>query len=263
MAKKRSLQIVNEHFELFFNAVLASAALLRQPLRVLRQIVKVTKLMPEFTGRQHLMNQYYLTRQLSMTLFILILVSSCVTHDREIKLYQRQTIDLHDDDLDGVINARDLCFKTPTGALVNNSGCPQWEAVLNQYEGIIHFERDSFIADTPEADKTLKTIARVAADHPHSTIILTGYASKPASEAYNLKLSQKRAEHIQQQLTHTFGLDNHRIKTRWRGEENPVQPGNTSAANLANQRVTALIIYEQNRPLRKWSAQTFPQPIFQ
>ncbi|MGB1271519.1 MAG: hypothetical protein ACPG5T_05555 [Endozoicomonas sp.] len=35
MAKKRSLQVVNEHFEPFFNAVLASAAFLRQPLQAL------------------------------------------------------------------------------------------------------------------------------------------------------------------------------------------------------------------------------------
>lgn len=34
MASKRSLQVVNEHFEPFFNAGLSSAALLRQPLRV-------------------------------------------------------------------------------------------------------------------------------------------------------------------------------------------------------------------------------------
>ncbi len=236
---------------------------LRQPLRVLRQIVKVTKLMPEFTGRQHLMNKYSPIRQLSLTLFILILVSSCVTHEREITPYQRQTIDLHDDDLDGVINARDLCFETPTGALVNNSGCPQWEAVLNQYEYIIHFDRDSFMTEAPEAHKALKAIARIAADYPQSTIILTGYASQPASEAYNLTLSQKRAEHIRKRLIHIFGLDSHQIKTRWRGEKNPAQPGNTSEANLANRRVTALIIYEQSRPLRKWSAQTFPQPVFQ
>lgn len=34
-----------------------------------------------------------------------------------------QIADLKDDDLDGVINARDDCPSTPRGALVDNEGC--------------------------------------------------------------------------------------------------------------------------------------------
>ena len=151
----------------------------------------------------------------------------------------------------------------PGGASVNNIGCPQWEKVLNHQESILHFSRDSSDTNNTEAHKALEKIARTARDFPQATIILTGYASQPASEAYNLKLSQKRAEHVHQQLTRNFGLSSNRIKVRWHGEKKPVKQGLSPEANQVNRRVTALIIYEQSRSLKKWSAQTFPQPVFQ
>lgn len=202
-------------------------------------------------------------RNLILTVLIPVLVNGCMSQKTGITSYHQQILDIHDDDLDGVINERDHCLNTPVGASVNNVGCPQWETVLNQYAQTIFFSRDSSSLSNPKAQKVLQEIASVVIDNPQSTIILTGYSSQPASDDYNLKLSQRRAEHVQQQLIQNFGLSTDQIKVRWKGEQNPIKSGNTPQANQANRRVTALVINEQNRPIKKWSAQTFPQPVFQ
>ncbi len=89
-----------------------------------------------------------------------------------------------DSDGDGVNNDADLCPHYPGTAA--NGGCPE----MNLY-----FENNDpklTIIDKARLDYALEVIEA----NPKAKIVLDGYASTKGDEAYNMKLSQKRADSV-------------------------------------------------------------------
>lgn len=77
--------------------------------------------------------------------------------------------------------------------------------------------------------------------HGGDRLIVTGYTDSLGSEAYNLKLSQRRADAVKKQLS-TFGIAPDHIETRAMGESDPVASNATEEGRAANRRVVIDII---------------------
>lgn len=150
-----------------------------------------------------------------------------------------QSQDLNDSDGDGVINARDLCYATPTGAVVNNDGCPILNIDTEQNKLHILFSNDSdhipqsFIAQ-------IQSMSDFLAKYPSTYITLKGYASPVGKADYNLDLSKRRAEQVRQKLL-TAGVKDNRIEILGFGDSEPVKADDKKTVNILSRRVTATV----------------------
>ena len=81
----------------------------------------------------------------------------------------------------------------------------------------------SFIIDkyniTDIQKKNVAEAAKYLEDHPEVNLIITGYADvQTGNPAYNLKLSQRRAEAVCNMMVKEFGVDPSRIRVDYKGD---------------------------------------------
>jgi outer membrane protein W/outer membrane protein OmpA-like peptidoglycan-associated protein len=134
-----------------------------------------------------------------------------------------------DSDGDGVPDDRDLCPGTPKGTRVGPAGCPcDLTAKLN-------FRTNS--AELTDADR--KTLDAVAAEmvrlHWISGVV-EGHTDAVGSEAYNQKLSERRAATVRDYLA-AKGIGDGRMQAVGYGESKPVADNATAAGRAENRRV--------------------------
>jgi hypothetical protein len=133
-----------------------------------------------------------------------------------------------DTDGDGINDEEDKCPKTP--GIASNYGCP---------EMIFHYMRDD--ADLSADDKAnLDRVVTFMNNNPSVHIIIEGYTSNTGTAAYNLKLSQKRADNSLQYLV-SKGISADRMKTIGYGLQYPVGDNTTKEGRAANRRVVMKI----------------------
>jgi len=141
-----------------------------------------------------------------------------------------------DSDNDGIINSLDKCPATTEGKKVDKNGCEILEVPSDL--GIV-FETNSAKIDDNQKVKLYKYVNYLKI-MPTSKIILKAHSDSLGNANYNLKLSQKRAESVKQQLI-SMGIEASRIDAIGYGETKPLVP-NDSAENMKkNRRVTAQI----------------------
>ncbi len=124
---------------------------------------------------------------------------------------------------------RDSLVKNPTTAMT-----PSNVAALATMVEMVHFERDN---------ATLDNVARAILDdkvaifnaNPDMKIVITGYASSPGSENYNMALGLRRANASKEYLV-SKGVAANRIEIATRGENDLVIEGPGEVANTANRR---------------------------
>ena len=76
-----------------------------------------------------------------------------------------------------------------------------------------------------EDDAALREISALIADrHPGARLLILGYTDAKGSDAYNQKLSERRAEAVQDWLISVARMDPDRLSPAGRGETNPVAP---------------------------------------
>jgi peptidoglycan-associated lipoprotein len=106
----------------------------------------------------------------------------------------------------------------------------------------VNFEFDS--SDLRAGDEEfLDRFVHVVGHHYASSVItVQGYTDPAGPEAYNQRLSQKRADNVAAYLVE-HGLDNGNVRAIGLGEAYPVAPGEwgDSAGGLENRRVTFVI----------------------
>jgi outer membrane beta-barrel protein len=122
---------------------------------------------------------------------------------------------------------------------------PKVVAVLATLENS-HFDFNS--AEISENGKTiLNHNVKAMKDDPNMKVLVSGYTSAAGTEAYNQKLSERRAEAVKEYLVKAGGIDANRITTIGYGEAHPakfeVNPSDKlSTAALANMRVIIEVI---------------------
>ena len=67
-----------------------------------------------------------------------------------------------------------------------------------------------------------KAAAFVRANSNVPFIVLTGHTDSKGKDAYNMKLSQRRANAVRQALITNYGLDATKLKAKGMGETQPV-----------------------------------------
>ena len=151
-----------------------------------------------------------------------------------------------DADGDGVPDSRDKCPDTPKGVEVDAVGCPivavvVVETVVVKEETIVvrdvHFEFDS--ARLTAADKTkLDTVAtRLKQEAPSAQLRVSGHTYSVGKDAYNQKLSEKRARSVTEYLVSSGVPRSNFVSVTGAGESHPVADNKTADGRAQNRRV--------------------------
>ena len=136
-----------------------------------------------------------------------------------------------DDDHDGVPNSIDKCPNTPEGVVVNADGCPK---TINLS---INFANNSYAVQQTSLPK-IDAFANFLKKYKYYNAEIVGYTDNRGSEAYNKKLSQKRAEAVRNLLIQK-GVDASRLTAIGMGEANPVASNDTAEGRAQNRRIEA------------------------
>lgn len=155
-----------------------------------------------------------------------------------------------DDDGDGVLNSRDKCPDTPKGTPVDATGCPivtpapepvAAPVVLPKEEIItirdVHFEFNKATL-TPGDKQQLDMVAtKLKAEAPNVQLHVSGHTDSVGSDAYNQKLSQKRAQSVTDYLV-SAGIPRASFASvEGDGEARPVADNKTADGRALNRRV--------------------------
>ncbi len=97
----------------------------------------------------------------------------------------------------------------------------------------------------PESFPILDDAARILTMHPEIDVEIQGHTDDIGSDAYNLRLSQKRAESVRQYLIDVHMIEPVRLIPVGYGERRPIADNSTEEGRQRNRRVEFLILKEK------------------
>ncbi len=100
----------------------------------------------------------------------------------------------------------------------------------------IHFDFDSAEL-LPESDETLAEIAGLLADNDELELYVVGHTDDVGDTAYNLELSERRAEAVVEALVEDYGVASHRLTPFGVGPTAPAASNETEEGRAQNRRV--------------------------
>ena len=86
----------------------------------------------------------------------------------------------------------------------------------------------------------LDKLLQIFAEYPETNILIEGHTDDVGTDAYNLGLSQRRAEAVGNYLRNK-GLEGNRLIIRWYGESQPKVTNDTKESRALNRRVQFVI----------------------
>ena len=134
-----------------------------------------------------------------------------------------------DSDGDGVIDANDMCPDTPRGTRVGVQGCP-CDLTLK-----LNFAFDSSAltdSDKAQLDAAVAELKRLN----WTSGVIEGHTDSIGSDAYNQKLSERRAATVREYLN-AQGIAESRMSPTGFGESQPVADNKTAEGRAENRRV--------------------------
>lgn len=162
-----------------------------------------------------------------------------------------QIADLKDDDLDGVINARDDCPSTPRGALVDNEGCGEKVRAQEVKQLRILFANNSYEIN-PVFSGQIRNMALFLETYQSTSIEVQGYASKVGGAENNLALSKERAHAVKDRLI-ASGVEPERVRIVGYGDTRPESSGDDATSHALNRRVTATVVGLNEEIVEEWT----------
>ncbi len=141
-----------------------------------------------------------------------------------------------DEDGDGVPNAADRCPGTRAAARIDARGCELEEEIRLPR---VTFEYDSDrlrLEAFAVLDEALETLRR----NPDLVIEVAGHTDDRGPDAYNLALSQRRAEAVLRYLVENGAAND--MTARGYGERQPIAGNDTEAGRTENRRVVLRIL---------------------
>lgn len=148
-----------------------------------------------------------------------------------------------DSDRDGVPDYKDQCPGTPAGVKVDRKGCPlpvptksaEVTAAGTWIYKDIQFEVNK--ADLRQSSfPVLNEIAGALKAQPDLSIEIQGHTDSTGAHAYNVGLSQRRAESVKAYLV-SKGIDSSRMTTKGYGPDRPIATNKTKEGRARNRRV--------------------------
>jgi OOP family OmpA-OmpF porin len=152
-----------------------------------------------------------------------------------------------DSDKDGVIDPKDACPDTPMGTKVDAKGCAiaapvptatksaQVTAAGTWLYKDIQFENNK--SDLRESSiPTLNEIVEALNAQPGLNIEIQGHTDGSGTRAYNLDLSQRRAQSVKAYLEGQ-GIGAGRMTTKGFGPDRPIDTNSTKEGRARNRRV--------------------------
>jgi OmpA-OmpF porin, OOP family len=141
-----------------------------------------------------------------------------------------------DSDNDGIPDNLDKCPGTPDHLKVDSNGCPIQETInLN-----IEFDSGKSVVKSKYHDE-IKRIADIMKQDPQKITVIEGYTDNVGNKAYNIKLSQSRADNVRAYLIDKFGIEKDRLKAVGYGFQKPLASNKTAEGKQKNRRVQATI----------------------
>lgn len=145
-----------------------------------------------------------------------------------------------DDDGDGVVNGLDRCLNTPQGYDVNKEGCMLVRSEEVSFDLSLRFAHDSAAVENYD-DEQVQRVVTFMKDHSAATTVIEGHTDASGNEAYNVKLSQRRANAVEALLVEQNGVDASRVSSVGYGEARPIADNDTTQGRDANRRVVAKV----------------------
>ncbi|MFV0593017.1 MAG: OmpA family protein [Draconibacterium sp.] len=134
-----------------------------------------------------------------------------------------------DSDGDGVIDCEDKCPQEAGPA--SNNGCPDW-AELQIPTVYFDFDKSSL---RPEAQAELDKVASQLSAAKEYDIVIGGHTDNIGTEAYNMKLSERRAQEVVKYLLKK-GVNNAYVGSNYYGESKPAVANDSKAHRQENRR---------------------------
>ncbi|MCO6055621.1 OmpA family protein [Pseudomonas sp. MOB-449] len=152
-----------------------------------------------------------------------------------------------DEDGDGVPDSRDKCPGTPPNTPVDADGCPPKEepvaeeVVVVEHETIVVrdllFAFDSAKLDPADEAKLDGVASRLKSEAPDAKLTVTGHTDSVGSDAYNQKLSERRAHAVADYLVRSGIPASNIVSVAGAGESQPVADNSTKDGRAMNRRV--------------------------
>ena len=116
------------------------------------------------------------------------------------------------------------------GNKVNSAAADSLQNVINQIKAdqlnyyampfSVQYGVDEWQVSEEEMDK-VKAVARVMKDNSNVKIKVVGFADYTGSDAYNMKLSERRANEVKRLLTKKYGIAEDRVEVDFKGKNAP------------------------------------------
>jgi OOP family OmpA-OmpF porin len=147
-----------------------------------------------------------------------------------------------DNDKDGIADLTDKC---PNEAGVPPDGCPKKYTLVVVTEKKIELKQTVFFDTNKATIKAvsfglLDQVALALQDNPKLVVEVQGHTDSQGADAFNLKLSQSRAESVRAYLMRK-GVDARRMDPRGYGENVPIADNRTGDGRSQNRRVEFVI----------------------
>ena len=154
-----------------------------------------------------------------------------------------------DADGDGIPDSRDKCPGTAAGAKVDADGCYIIieKPVTIRLEVLFDFDKSVV---KPEYYPEIKKVADFMKQYPMTDTVIEGHTDSVGTAAYNLSLSQRRAEAVRQVLIDQFKVDASRLTSVGYGEERPIADNRTAEGRQLNRRVVAVVSATKKEKLK-------------
>ncbi|HRT71730.1 MAG TPA: OmpA family protein [Syntrophales bacterium] len=104
---------------------------------------------------------------------------------------------------------------------------------------VIHFDTGKAVVKSKYCSE-IERAAEFLKKNPDATALIEGHTDSVGTEAFNMELSQRRAEAVANILVQKYGIDKSRIKTAWYGFKKPVADNKTADGRQKNRRVEAI-----------------------
>jgi OOP family OmpA-OmpF porin len=112
---------------------------------------------------------------------------------------------------------------------------PEKEETVNL---LIEFDFNKSVVK-PEFYPNVNAVGDFMQKYPTATITVEGHTDSVGKNAYNKKLSQRRAQAVKKYIVNKFGIDSKRIKAVGYGETKPIDTNKTAEGRYHNRRVQA------------------------